>query len=325
MKTIMKTYKILLGLIFFSWGVYAQTARDTMQAYASAGWKVYKQHRLSEAEKEWKTAIHYAPSDTVAYNLAENLLVQKRPGEALEYFKKAASLSKNKQLKAMAWHNIGNIYFNKKQYAQAVEAYKNALRNNPEDDETRYNYALAKKMLKKQKQNQRNKQKNKQQNKNQNNKQNQNDKNKQNKDQNKNQNKNQKNKSNQKNKNQQNKDNKNKQNKDQENKNQQNNNNQKQDNKNKQDKNNKEKKNKQDQGKDKQNKQQPNKPDQSQNQNQSGKEKSKQNGKPQRKSKLTPEETMRILQALKNKENQTLKKVKARKAKAVRIKQDKDW
>ena len=37
---------------------------------------------------------------------------------------------------------------NEKNYTQAVEAYKNALRNNPTDEETRYNYALAKKMLK---------------------------------------------------------------------------------------------------------------------------------------------------------------------------------
>jgi len=36
---------------------------------------------------------------------------------------------------------------NQKNYAGAVEAYKNALRNNPKDDETRYNFALAKKML----------------------------------------------------------------------------------------------------------------------------------------------------------------------------------
>ena len=37
---------------------------------------------------------------------------------------------------------------NEKDYTQAVEAYKNALRNDPADDESRYNYALAKKMLK---------------------------------------------------------------------------------------------------------------------------------------------------------------------------------
>ena len=49
--------------------------------------------------------------------------------------------------KHSAFHNLGNSYMKKKDYAQAVEAYKNALRNNSADDETRYNYALAKKFL----------------------------------------------------------------------------------------------------------------------------------------------------------------------------------
>ena len=35
-----------------------------------------------------------------------------------------------------------------KNYEAAAEAYKNALRNNPNDEETRYNYALAKRKKK---------------------------------------------------------------------------------------------------------------------------------------------------------------------------------
>ena len=42
---------------------------------------------------------------------------------------------------------MGNVFMKKKEYQKAVEAYKNALRNNPFDDETRYNYALAKELL----------------------------------------------------------------------------------------------------------------------------------------------------------------------------------
>jgi tetratricopeptide (TPR) repeat protein len=49
----------------------------------------------------------------------------------------------------MAYHNLGNIFMKEKNYQEAVEAYKNALRNNPADEQTRYNYALAKEMLKK--------------------------------------------------------------------------------------------------------------------------------------------------------------------------------
>ena len=49
---------------------------------------------------------------------------------------------------------MGNVYMKQKDYAQAVQAFKNALRNNPMDEETRYNYALAKELLEKDNQNQ---------------------------------------------------------------------------------------------------------------------------------------------------------------------------
>ena len=45
-------------------------------------------------------------------------------------------------------------------YAQSIEEYKNALRRNPKDDETRYNLRLAQLLLKKQQQEQQNQDKN---------------------------------------------------------------------------------------------------------------------------------------------------------------------
>ena len=82
-----------------------------------------------------------------SHNLGNLLFENKNYDEAIqEYFK----TQKNSQIdleKHSAFHNLGNTYMKKKDYAQAVEAYKNALRNNSEDDETRYNYALAKKFL----------------------------------------------------------------------------------------------------------------------------------------------------------------------------------
>ena len=50
--------------------------------------------------------------------------------------------------------NLGVIFHSQKDYAKAVEAYKESLRNNPKDDETRYNLALAQKQLQDQQQNQ---------------------------------------------------------------------------------------------------------------------------------------------------------------------------
>ena len=44
---------------------------------------------------------------------------------------------------AAAYHNAGVVYHMSQQYDKAVESYKQALRNNPSDDETRYNMILA--------------------------------------------------------------------------------------------------------------------------------------------------------------------------------------
>ena len=53
----------------------------------------------------------------------------------------------------LIYHNIGIIFHSQKDYAKAIEAYKSSLRNNPKDNETRYNLALAQKMQKEQQQN----------------------------------------------------------------------------------------------------------------------------------------------------------------------------
>ena len=64
-------------------------------------------------------------------------------------YQQAAGVAQSKAEKHKAFHNLGNTFMNAKQYQPAVEAYKNALRNNPTDEETRYNLALAKEMLEK--------------------------------------------------------------------------------------------------------------------------------------------------------------------------------
>ncbi|MCS6981329.1 MAG: tetratricopeptide repeat protein [Flavobacteriales bacterium] len=51
------------------------------------------------------------------------------------------------QLAAKAWHNLGNSYLAERKPQEAIEAYKNALRLNPEDEDTRYNLAYALRMI----------------------------------------------------------------------------------------------------------------------------------------------------------------------------------
>ena len=102
----------------------------------------------SRAEVEYRKAISDDKGQfKAAHNLGNILFENENYDEAIqEYFK----TQKNSELdleRHSAFHNLGNTYMKKKDYAQAVEAYKNALRSNSEDDETRYNYALAKEFL----------------------------------------------------------------------------------------------------------------------------------------------------------------------------------
>ena len=85
-------------------------------------------------------------------------MAQKKDSAAVEQFEGAARLETNPLRKAQAYHNMGVICQTHKMYGEAIEAYKNALRLNPKDDETRYNLVLCKHQKQKQDQQQQNQQ-----------------------------------------------------------------------------------------------------------------------------------------------------------------------
>ena len=101
-----------------------------------------------EAEKNYRraTATGYK-KDIAQYNMGTTLQQDNYIEEALSVYADAVEITKERPNTHRNFHNIGNAMMQLKDYKRAVEAYKNALRNNPNDDETRYNYALAKKML----------------------------------------------------------------------------------------------------------------------------------------------------------------------------------
>ncbi len=106
------------------------------------------------AEAEYRQAISLNPKDdTAKYNLGNAYYNKDMNDIAMNRFKQAASVANSKEDKHKAFHNLGNTYMNEKKYQEAVESYKNALRNNPKDEETRYNLALAKELLEDQEKN----------------------------------------------------------------------------------------------------------------------------------------------------------------------------
>jgi tetratricopeptide (TPR) repeat protein len=103
------------------------------------------------AEMEYRKALSQQPNNVAGtYNLGHSYYKKGKYEEALFRNQQAVKSAQTKSEKHKAFHNIGNILMQNKKYKEAVEAYKNALRNNPKDEETRYNLALAKELAKQQ-------------------------------------------------------------------------------------------------------------------------------------------------------------------------------
>jgi Ca-activated chloride channel family protein len=155
-------------------GAHAQSDRD----YVRQGNKQFRAGKYAEAEVDYRKAVEKNGKNAQAvYNLGNALLAQRKDSAAIEQFQAAAKLETNSRRRSYAYHNIGVICQGRQMFGEAIEAYKEALRNNPNDDETRYNLELCKRQQKQQQQNQQNQQ------------QKQNKDNKENKDKNKDQDK----------------------------------------------------------------------------------------------------------------------------------------
>lgn len=109
------------------------------------------QNDFINAEGAYRRAISKSPENAAApYNLGRAYYNRESFSEAFGNFKQAGEKATSKSEKHKAYHNMGNVFMQSKEYQKAVEAYKEALRSNPKDEETRYNLALAKELLKKQ-------------------------------------------------------------------------------------------------------------------------------------------------------------------------------
>ncbi len=132
-------------------------AQKAERDYIRKGNRFFKDSIYIDAEVNYRKALDVNPQSTIAmFNLGNTLLWQNKLQDAMELYANAAQIEKDKNRKAQIFHNMGVVFHSQKEYAKAIEAYKESLRNNPKDDETRYNLALAQKMLKDQQQNQQN-------------------------------------------------------------------------------------------------------------------------------------------------------------------------
>jgi len=143
---------ILIGCLSFAQEE-EKERQEALSESTNLTWEANKElseENFVEAEVDYRKAIAKSDENSAApYNLGNAYYNKETYSEAFGRFKQAGELASDKSDKHMAYHNMGNVFMKRKEYEKAVEAYKQALRNDPTDEETRYNLALAKEMLKK--------------------------------------------------------------------------------------------------------------------------------------------------------------------------------
>ena len=120
----------------------AQTALSSGATHLAEG-------AFTEAEADYRKALALGERENGAFNLGNEYHLRGQNNEALFRFKQAARDAASYEHKHRAFHNLGNVFMKEKMYQEAVEAYKDALRSNPHDDESRYNLAVAQDLLEK--------------------------------------------------------------------------------------------------------------------------------------------------------------------------------
>jgi len=232
--------------------------------YIRAGYKAYMDQDYTSAEVDFRKAEDVGNNDFIArYNTSAALYQQEKLEESGKRFAELANETDNPAERAKLLHNLGNVMLRGEQYQEAVKAYQQSLRLNPDDEDTRYNLAYALEKLREQ------------------------------------------------------------QNKDQQNKDQQNKDQQKQD----QQQDGQNKQGQQDQQKQEQDQQQQDQEQEQKQQQQTQEQEDQEQQQMQQagKQELSKEEAERLLNAILQKEKNVKEKVDKQKARAAKVKTDKDW
>ena len=123
--------------------------KKTDRDYLRSGNRLYRDSMYTKAEVDYRKAIEANSRFPQAhFNLGNALLRQQKPKEAMQAYEQAVKVETNKGRLASIYHNMGVILQSQKQFGPAIECYKNALRRNPADNESRYNLVLCQHQLK---------------------------------------------------------------------------------------------------------------------------------------------------------------------------------
>ena len=148
--------KYLLSILIVSLFCLPLWGQKQVRDLTRSGNKLYRSKEYSKAEIDYRKALEVNKSDrTTIFNLANVLYRTDRGEEAGKLYQSLTphlSLLSSTEAADLT-HNAGNTAFRAKQLEQAIEYYKESLRRRPSDEDTRYNLALAQKLLEDQKKN----------------------------------------------------------------------------------------------------------------------------------------------------------------------------
>lgn len=145
----------LLLLVSGSQLAFAQTSpqapkKQNVNPELRKGNQLYKDKKYKEAQQTYAGALQKDPtSNTGMFNMGDALYKSKDYEGSRKVLEASVKTTKDKKEQARAYHNIGNTYLEQKKWEDAIGAYKQSLKLDPTDADTKYNLAYANAMLKK--------------------------------------------------------------------------------------------------------------------------------------------------------------------------------
>ncbi|MCD8035736.1 MAG: tetratricopeptide repeat protein [Alistipes sp.] len=142
-------YKLLYIFPFLlaAAGVSAQSMPE--RSLVRKGTRQYNKGNYEQAISRYEQALQAVAGQFEAtYDLGNALYKAERFDRAEQTMQQAAADSlRTDDERAEAFYNLGNAQFKQQKYKEALESYKQSLRLNPADMETKYNYAYTKRLL----------------------------------------------------------------------------------------------------------------------------------------------------------------------------------
>jgi len=152
-----KNLIFILFLVFLGFAITANSYAQDDKKNIRKGNKLYSDGKYEDAEMRYRQALdENSNSFEGAFNLGDAAYKQEKYEDAATQFDLLTKQLADNDKIAKSYHNLGNSYLKSKDYGKSVEAFKNALRNNPADLDTKYNLAYAQQKLKEQQQEQKN-------------------------------------------------------------------------------------------------------------------------------------------------------------------------